>query len=88
MLCRVLWPGEATVILCDNKAAVSLCLDGKEMKRAKHIDIVHHLARDHVASGDVRFVYCKSEDTVWDCLTKALSMSLSEAGLKGLGMLC
>jgi hypothetical protein len=34
MLCRVLWPGEATVILCDNKAAVSLCLDRKETKWA------------------------------------------------------
>jgi hypothetical protein len=51
MLCRVLWPGEVTVILCDNKAAVSLCLDRKETKRAKHIDIVHRFARDHVASG-------------------------------------
>jgi hypothetical protein len=87
MLCRVLWPRDATVILCDNKAAVSLCLDRKETKRAKHIDIVHHFARDHVASGDVRFVYCKSEDNVSDCLTKALSRSLFETGLKGLGML-
>jgi hypothetical protein len=87
MLCRVLWPGEATVILRDTKAAVSLSLDRKETKRAKHIDIVHHFARDHVASGDVRFVYCKSEDNVSDRLTKALSRSLFETGLKGLGML-
>jgi hypothetical protein len=87
MLCQVLWPGEATVILCDNKAAVSLCLDRKETKRAKHIDIVHHFARDHVACGDVKFVYCRSEDIVSDCLTKALCRSLSKSGLMSLGML-
>jgi hypothetical protein len=31
--------GEASVVLCDNKAAVSLCSDHKETKRAKHIEI-------------------------------------------------
>jgi hypothetical protein len=51
VLCREMWPGEATVDLCDNKAALSLCSDRKETKRAKHIDIVHHFARDRVASG-------------------------------------
>jgi hypothetical protein len=65
----VLWLGEATVILHDNKAAVSLCLDRKETKRAKHIDIVHHFAHDHVARGDVKFVYCRSED-VSDALAR------------------
>jgi hypothetical protein len=87
LLCRVLWPEKASVILCDNKAAVSLCSDRKETKRAKHIDIVHHFARDRVASKEVKFVYCKSEDNVSDCLTKALSKSLLESGLDGLGML-
>jgi hypothetical protein len=47
------------VILCDNKAAES-CLDGKETKRANHIDIVHHFARSHVSIGDVRSAIYKS----------------------------
>jgi predicted nuclease with RNAse H fold len=87
ILCQELWPEEATTILCDNKAAVSLCCDRKETKRAKHIDIVHHFARDRVASGDVKFVYCRSDNNVSDCLTKALPRPLLEAGLKGMGML-
>jgi 23S rRNA U2552 (ribose-2'-O)-methylase RlmE/FtsJ len=86
LLCRVLWPEKASVILCDNKAAVSLCSDRKETKRAKHIDIVHHFARDHVETGDVKVVYCRSEENVSDYLTKALSRPLFESGLDGWGM--
>jgi hypothetical protein len=60
------------LISCDNKAALSLCQDRKEGQMVKHIDIIHHFARDHVASGELKFVYCKSEDNVSDCLTKGL----------------
>lgn len=72
---------------CDNKAAISLCKDRKEGERVKHIDIIHHFARDHVRSGELLFVYCKSENNVSDCLTKALARPLFEKGLKGMGML-
>jgi hypothetical protein len=73
------------VIACD-KAAISLCKDRKEGQRVKHIDIIHHFARDHVASGELQFVYCKSEENVSDCLTKALSWPMFEKGRVGLGM--
>jgi hypothetical protein len=53
----------------------------------KHIDIIHHFARDHVASGELRFAYCRSADNVSDCLTKALPRRAYEANLCGLGML-
>jgi hypothetical protein len=75
-------------VLCDNMAAVSLCYDRKETKRAKQIDIVHHFARDRLASGELKFVHCKSEENVSDCLTKALPRPFLEAGLRGLGMSC
>jgi hypothetical protein len=74
------------VIGCDIKAALSLCNDRKEGQRVKHIDIIHHFARDHVASRALSFVYCKSEDNVSDYLTEALPRSLFEKGLVGLGM--
>jgi hypothetical protein len=73
-------------IECGNKAAISLCKDRKEGKRVKHVDVIHHFARDNVASGELCFVYCKYEDNVSDCLTKALSKPLFENGLAGLGM--
>jgi hypothetical protein len=74
-------------VFCDNQAALSLCKDRKETKRVKHIDIMHHFARDHVASGELMFLYCKSEENVSDCLTKALPRPLLQVGLVGLGML-
>jgi hypothetical protein len=80
--------GGRVIIRCDNKAALSLCKDRKEGQRVKHIDVIHHFARDHVASGELSFVYCKSEENVSDCLTKALSRPLFEKGLEGLGMIC
>jgi hypothetical protein len=58
--------GGPRVIRCDNKAALPLCKDRKEGQHAKHTDIIHHFARDHVASGELSFVYCKSEDYVSD----------------------
>jgi hypothetical protein len=81
-----LWTGEACVLKCDNKAAVPLCSDRKETKRSKNIDIVHHFVRDRVASGELKFVFCKSEENDADCLTKALPRPLFEAWLRGLGM--
>jgi hypothetical protein len=75
------------VICCDSRAALSLCRDDKEGQRTKHIDVIHHFARDHVESGELEFVYCKSENNISDCFTKALRRSLFENCLVGMGML-
>jgi hypothetical protein len=88
VLCQEIWPWEASVVMCDKKAAESLCCDRKETKRAKHIDIVHHFSRDWVASDGLKLVFCKSKETVSDCLTKALPRPLLEVGLSGQGNLC
>jgi hypothetical protein len=44
--------GGPVMIRCDNKAAWTLCKDHMEGQRVKHIDVIHHVARDHVASGE------------------------------------
>jgi hypothetical protein len=81
--------GGPVIARCDNniKAALSLCKDRKEEQRGKHIDVIHRFARDHVASGEVSFVCCKSKDNVSDCLTQAWSRPLFEKDLEGLGMI-
>jgi hypothetical protein len=44
-------------------------------------------ARDHVASHQLMFLFCKSEDNVLGCLTKARQGPLLQFGLMGLGIL-
>ena len=73
-------------ILCDNQAALTLCADVREGQRAKHIDVVHHFARERVASRELQFQFCRSEDNVSDCLTKALPRQAFESCLGGLGL--
>jgi hypothetical protein len=70
-----------------SKAALSLCKDRKEGQQVEHIELLHHFARDRVASGELFFVYWKSEENVSDCLTKASSRTLFEKGLEGSGMI-
>jgi hypothetical protein len=81
-------PGPIAVA-CDNEAALALCRCCKEDQRSKHIDVIHHFARDHArtASGRLEFVYFKSENNISDCLTKALTRPLFEKGLVRLGMI-
>ena len=80
------WDSPLTVF-CDNQAALTLCQDRKENQRVKHIDIIRHFARDHVASVELQFLYCRSEDNVSDVLTKALPRAVFETCLVALGML-
>jgi hypothetical protein len=44
----LVWP---VIIGCNNKAALLVCNDPKKGQRVKHIHIIRHFARDHVASG-------------------------------------
>ena len=74
-------------VYCDNKAALMLCKRRKESQRVKHIDIIHHFAWDHVASGELQVLYCRYEDNVSDELTKALPRAVFDVCLVGLGML-
>jgi hypothetical protein len=73
-------------ISCDNKAALLLCAERKEGQRAKHIDVMHHFVRERVETGELSFTYCKSENNVSDCLTKALPRVAFDSNLRGLGM--
>ena len=76
----------ALTVFCDNQAALTFSQDQKESQRVKHIDIIHHFARDDVASGKLQFLYCRSEEKVSDVLTKALPRAVFETCLVGLGM--
>ena len=60
-------------IYCDNQGAIRLLKHPIASQRSKHIDVIHHFARERVARKEVGFAYCKTEDMKADILTKALA---------------
>jgi hypothetical protein len=62
---------EKVPLLCDNESAVKIANNPVQHSRTKHIDIRHHLLRDHVAKGDI-ILGVRSEDQLADIFTKPL----------------
>jgi hypothetical protein len=77
---------QPTLIRCDNQAALKLLVNPIVSQRSKHIDVLHHFARERVARGEVRFEYCRTECMVADCLTKAVSEHTFQSCAAGMGL--
>jgi hypothetical protein len=60
-------------IYCDNQGAIQLLKHPIASQRSKHIDVIHHFARERVARKEVNFVFYRTEDMKVDILTKALA---------------
>jgi hypothetical protein len=55
----------------DNQAALKLLENPLNQAKGKHIDVVHHFARER---GEVFFSFASTKDNVADCFTKALAV--------------
>ena len=64
---------DATTIYQDNMGSIDLSQNNKNHDRTKHIDIRHHFLRDHIQSGNMKSIYCKTKEMVADMLTKPLA---------------
>jgi hypothetical protein len=62
----------ATIILCDNNAAINLSEDPSLHQRVKHIDIKYHFLRERVNSNEISMAYINTNNNLADIFTKAL----------------
>jgi hypothetical protein len=65
-------PTKTMTIKCDNQGAIKLVKNPIASQRTKHIDVMHHFVREHVASGSIVFEYCDTQRMVADIFTKPL----------------
>ncbi len=73
-------------IYCDNQGAIQLLKHPIASQRSKHIDVIHHFAKERVARKEVNFVFCKTEDMKADILTKALALGKFKKCRKEIGI--
>lgn len=75
-----------TVIKCDNQGALALLNNPIVTARSKHIDVLHHFARERVARNEVKFEYCRSDHMVADIMTKPLPEIKFRDCCQGMGL--
>ncbi|KAL1107968.1 hypothetical protein V6Z11_D03G081400 [Gossypium hirsutum] len=57
---------------CDNTSAISLTKNPIQHSRTKHIEIRHHIIRDHVQKGEIVLEYIDTFNQLVDLFTKPL----------------
>ena len=62
-----------TVVYEDNTGCIEWSKNPVDHARAKHIDLKYHFIRAKVKDGDIKLVYCPTEEMMADILTKYLA---------------
>ena len=75
-------PSAATTVHSDSQGAIARAKNPEQHKRAKHMDIEYHYAREQVQAGSVVMPYISTELMVADVLTKPLGVD-KHAALTG-----
>jgi hypothetical protein len=66
------------VIYGNNQSCISLSKNPIFHVSTKHIKIHHHLVREKIEKGFVKFMYCNTKNVVVNILTKGLSIDKHE----------
>lgn len=86
-LCGDLQLGFGTIsIFADNQSAIKLLRNPIITGRAKHIDVMHHFARERVLRKEVSVSYISTDAMLADMFTKVLSIAKHQFCCKGIGM--
>jgi hypothetical protein len=73
-------------IQADNQAAIKLLNNPLVSARSKHIDVMHHFARERVLRKEVAFQYISTDLQLADMFTKALPCGKHEFCCQGVGL--
>ena len=73
-------------IMADKQSAIKLLRNPIACVRSKHIDIIHHFARERVLRKEVAFHYCSTDQMLADVLTKALPVAKHQLCCRGMGL--
>jgi len=73
-------------IMGDNQATLKLLRNPISSVRTKHIDVVHHFARERVLRNEVAFHYISTAEQIADVFTKALPLAKHQFCCKGMGV--
>lgn len=73
-------------INCDNQSAIKLLKNPIFSARSKHIDVLHHFARERVLRKEVAFHYISTKDMLADILTKPLPTEQHQELCKRMGV--
>jgi hypothetical protein len=60
-------------LLCDSESAIKIAYNPCEHSRTKHIDIWHHILRDHAIKGDIVISHVGTNDQLADIFSKPLN---------------
>ena len=77
----------AMKVYSDSQGAIKLLKHPIASIKSKHIDVIHHFARERVSRKEVMFEYCNTDAMIADCFTKALPVGKFRWCCAGMGVL-
>jgi hypothetical protein len=73
-------------IFIDNQSTIKILRNPIMTGRAKHIDVMHHFARERVLRKEVTVTYISTTEMLADVFTKVLPIAKHQACCEGFGM--